>query len=408
MSLTPEEYAHVEWLGYVQPVGLVVSIPALLQAQCYVNKNIAPDHARFLECLSDEETASSSGACIKDLAQFTQQVLDWREADLIELPASGALPNEQAVLEVVLPQYNETLRPTHVVPAFKPAEGASPWLMLIQEIPTGTELDEESETSSTKQWNATPQAKFERLLRESEVPIGLLFNGSQLRIVYAPRGETSGYATFNVQEMSQVAGRPIFAALHMLLNDQLLFNAAEGQGLPAILENSRKYQNTVSTQLAEQVMSALFELLRGFQAANEAREGELLRRILANDPQHVYHGVLTVLMRLVFILYAEDRGLVSSDPVYQNYYSVTGLFDRLREDHGRYPDTMDQRFGAWAQLLTLFRLIYDGGQHDEMKIPARDGYLFDPNRYPFLDGRFDDNDRQHLLGSRAQIIDQHT
>ncbi len=51
---------------------------------------------------------------------------------------------------------------------------------------------------------------------------------------------------------------------------------------------------------------------------------------------------------------------------------------------------MDQRFGAWAQLLTLFRLVYEGGQHAELKIPARKGYLFDPNRYPFLEGRFDD------------------
>ena len=36
----PDELAHLEWLGYVQPTGLVVSIPAMLSAQCFVNKNI--------------------------------------------------------------------------------------------------------------------------------------------------------------------------------------------------------------------------------------------------------------------------------------------------------------------------------------------------------------------------------
>ncbi len=51
MAKSPEEYAHLEWLGYVQPVGLVVSIPAMLEAQCYVNKNIMGEHARFLSCL---------------------------------------------------------------------------------------------------------------------------------------------------------------------------------------------------------------------------------------------------------------------------------------------------------------------------------------------------------------------
>ncbi len=107
----------------------------------------------------------------------------------------------------------------------------------------------------------------------------------------------------------------------------------------------------------------------------------------AEDPNHVYGGLLTVLMRLVFVLYAEDRNLLSTDPVYGNFYSVTGLFERLREDEGRYPDTMDQRFGAWAQLLTLFRMIYEGGRHGALRIPARKGYLFDPDRYNFLEGR---------------------
>ena len=48
---------------------------------------------------------------------------------------------------------------------------------------------------------------------------------------------------------------------------------------------------------------------------------------------------------------------------------------------------MDQRYGAWAQLLTLFRLVYDGGGHGKLHLPARHGYLFDPDRYPFLEGR---------------------
>jgi hypothetical protein len=171
----------------------------------------------------------------------------------------------------------------------------------------------------------------------------------------------------------------------MLLGEERLFSLGEKQRLPAILADSRKYQNVVSTKLAEHVLAALFELVRGFQAANDQAKGELLRDVLASDPNHVYHGLLTVLMRPVFILYAEDRGLLSNDRVYVNYYAVTGLFDRLRADAGRFPDTMDLRYGAWAQLLTLFRLVYEGGRHGGLHIPARQGYLFDPRRYPFLE-----------------------
>jgi len=51
MPKDPAIFAHQEWLGYVQPVGLVVSIPAMLDANARINQNIAPDHRRFLESL---------------------------------------------------------------------------------------------------------------------------------------------------------------------------------------------------------------------------------------------------------------------------------------------------------------------------------------------------------------------
>jgi len=368
MAKTPEEHAHQEWLGYVQPVGLVVSTPAMLQAQCYVNKNIMEEHTRFLSCLPTDNDEQVVGE-LRDLPGFFQSVLEWSEEDLVRVPQKDSLTTDLEMLEVVLPQYNETLRPSYAVPVFKPEDDENPWMILIKEHSVGTDLDEPSETDSAKNWGAPPQAKFERLLRETSVPIGLLSNGEQLRLVYSPRGETSGYATFNVAEMAQVNGRPIFAALHMLF------------------ENSRKYQNTVSTELAEQVLAALYELMRGFQAANDASKGKLLKEPLKNEPNHVYSGLLTVLMRLVFILYAEDRNLLSSSDVYSNHYSVTGLFNRLREEAGRYPDTMYQRFGAWSQLVTLFQLIFKGGQHGDFKLRGRSGYLFDPDRYPFLEGR---------------------
>lgn len=386
MAKLPEELAHIEWLGYVQPVGLVVSIPAMLEAQCYINKNILGEHARFLSCLPADDAGVVTPE-IRDLREFVQSVLGWESADLVDVPQRDMLTGALRSLEVFVKVYEERIRPTHAVPVFQPKEGQNPWMMLIQELPVGTELDETSGPDSSHRWSASPQAKFERLLQETDVPIGLLSNRRQLRLVYKPRIESSGFATFNVAEMAQVAGRPMFAALQMLISSERMFSLGENQRLPAILQNSRKYQNTVSTKLAEQVLAALYELMRGFQAANDVTSGRLLGSVLKDAPNQVYSGLLTVLMRLVFVLYAEDRDLLSSDPIYSNHYSVSGLFNRLREEAGRYPDTMDQRFGAWSQLVTLFRLVYEGGQHGEFKLPPRKGYLFDPDRYPFLEGR---------------------
>ena len=411
MSRDPELTAHLEWLGYIQPVGLVVSAPALLQAQAHVNSNVIPQHQRFLACLpvdKDDEAIPQ----IEDFPAFVRQVLDWTESDLVAFDEAAKSGIDVSCLEVVLPEYNETLRPTWIVPEFKSASAKSSlstdsaataataatasaepkqpsnadrFVMLIQQVPPDQDLDEPQEETD-RRWHASPHARFERLLRETQVPAGLLINGRKLRLVYAPRGETSGYLTFNVDEMVSVAGRPMFAALHMLLNSDRLFNLEKKQRLPSILVESRKYQNIVSTQLAQQVMAAMYELLRGFQAADDQWNGKLLKDVLASNPQNVYHGLLTILMRSVFILYAEDRNLLSNHPVYTSYYSITGLFERLRTDAGQYPDTMDQRYGAWAQLLTLFRMIYEGGNHEDLKIPARKGYLFDPERYPFLEG----------------------
>ena len=75
MAKSPEEYAHLEWLGYVQPIGLVVSVPAMLQAQCYINKNIIEEHARFLGCLPRDKKDAIIPE-ITDFAEFTRKVLE--------------------------------------------------------------------------------------------------------------------------------------------------------------------------------------------------------------------------------------------------------------------------------------------------------------------------------------------
>ena len=159
----------------------------------------------------------------------------------------------------------------------------------------------------------------------------------------------------------------------MLLSAERLFAVEKKERLPAILADSRKYQNLVSTQLAEQVLAALYELLRGFQAADDQRRGDLLRDVLADDPNQVYAGLLTVLLRLVFILYAEDRGLLSTDDLPEVLLASAALRAAPRRRRAAITDTMDHRYGAWAQLLTLFRLIYDGGRHGRSSIcrPAR-------------------------------------
>ncbi len=111
------------------------------------------------------------------------------------------------------------------------------------------------------------------------------------------------------------------------------------------------------------------------------------RVALAERPDDVYHALLTVILRLVFLLYAEERDLLPAGETFPRHYSLAGLYERLREDAALYPDTMNQRYGAWAQLLVLFRLFHDGAEADGLHLPPRHGDLFNPDRFAFLEGR---------------------
>ena len=362
---------HLDWLGYVQPVGVVVSATALVEAGIALPTNL----------IELSQTFEKTNPNFRDVAT---EFLGWRESDLQTAPES---------MTSTVSGYDDVMYPTYVVSD----------LMLVQELAqekTATELDAEIKNEATNRWKASPQMRFERLLRESNVPVGVLACAGAIRLVYAPKGESSGHITFVTDDFrkneAKVAARPILGALYMLLGQERLFVGPEEQRLPALLKKSRTHQNAVSTKLATQVMEALFELLRGFQPfLLEARKtGSQSPFALGNEATlmrgGVYEGLLTVLLRLVFLLYAEDRDLLSSDPLYINNYSVTGLYESLREDEGRHPETMDARYGAWARLLVLFRLIYKGASHNSaelgnFKLPGRKGYLFDPDRFPFLE-----------------------
>ncbi len=366
-------FAHQEWLGFVQPVGLVVAPTVMVDAQVVPDRNIAGRQRDFHGFLEETGSGVAAGWRVRDLRDLFVGLLGWEEEDLADADA------HREELERSLPELGVVLSASWAVPTADETEAE--WMMLIRVEESGSDFDKPPRDEDT--WNATRHARFERLLRETGIPIGLLCNDRCVRLIYAPKGESSGHLTFDFSQMALPAGRPILAAFEMLLSADALFVGAEEARLPALLEKSRDAQAEVSTRLSRQVLVGLYELLRGFTASDPRALTDLARR----QPDHPYGGLITTLMRLVFVLYTEDRGLMPDHPVYQQHYSLGGLFARLRADTAAWPDTMDQRFGAWAQLLSLFRLIHGGGGHGGLSFVARRGGLFDPERFPFLEGR---------------------
>lgn len=384
-KLDPEVLAHLEWIGFIRPTGLVVSAPALVRAGAILDRRDMEGQRLLRGCVEERVFAAGEGPVpfLPDFRRFAESVLSWSFS-----PAGFAGTAECPIpveLEVPLPDYGETLRPDFAVRELEPKDGASQWQLLVRVIDTSEDFDRIARAGG--QLEASAHGRMERLLRQTGVPAGLLFNGRVLRLISAPRGESSGWLDFRVADMVQTAGRPISTALRLLLGQARLLSLPRAQRLGALLDDSRKFQNEVSEKLAQQVLHALYELLRGFQSAHDASKGELLHVPLAEHPDEVYRALLTVILRLVFLLYAEERDMLPEEETFLRYYSLAGLHERLREDAALFPDTMDQRFGGWAQLLVLFRLIHDGADSGAMRLPKRHGVLFDPDRFPFLEGR---------------------
>lgn len=158
------------------------------------------------------------------------------------------------------------------------------------------------------------------------------------------------------------------------------------------MERSAHEQHRVTDTLGRQVRSAMTELLRAVD--NIDRHAAItggIPLIIHIQPKVLYEAALTVMMRLVFLLAAEERGLLRlGEELYDRAYAASTLRDQLREVadmHGE--EILEYRHDAWTRLLALFRAVYSGIEHENLRLPAYKGSLFDPDRYPFLEGRAD-------------------
>ena len=390
----PVVAAHQEWLGFVRPTGLVVSAAALAREGAVLQRTDSEGQRRLLDCSGF--SADAKQPVVADFREFAEKVFGWRFGPRGYAGMEGTPIPPQ--LEARLAESGETVRPDFAVrtgPAPPPvaasgadglraAESAAPygeWQLLVRVIPPTQDFDAAAGSVSA-------HSSMERLLRRTGVPAGLLFNGRALRLVSAPPGENSGWLDFRFADMLETAGRPMVAAMRLLLRERRLLGGEPSKRLAGLLAASRKYQNDVSERLSRQVLHALYELLRGLQSADDRSSRLLLAETLGRAPDEVYRALLTVVLRMVFLLYAEERDMLpTGDGIFLRGYSLSGLYDRLREDAALHPDAMDLRYGAWAQLLALSRIVHDGAMLGEARLPPRRGALFDPDRFPFLEGR---------------------
>ncbi|MEU9390076.1 DNA methyltransferase [Streptomyces sp. NPDC048324] len=126
----------------------------------------------------------------------------------------------------------------------------------------------------------------------------------------------------------------------------------------------------------------------------------------------VYRGAVAVMMRVVFLLFAEERGLLPADnEVYARSYSARFLRDELKARADEEGETsLEHTTSAWHRLIALFHAVHGGVDHpgSGFHLPAYDGSIFDPDKYPWLERTtpllpIDDRTVLHMLQAVQEV-----
>ena len=389
---------HAEWLSLLEISGPFLSLPVLLRVFPQGLDEDDPDQRRELR-LAYEEWLDNQFGLQPDPA-IHQAWIRYVLTQILQLPdevlaAGQAIPQN---LKATIAEQQETLRPDVIVQrsefrvqslepeTLNPELGTPNPELLIQTIPADQGLDR---PLKGHHWKASPAMRMMELLHATGIRLGLVTNGEQWLLVNAPRGETTGFITWYAELWLEE--KITLRAFRSLLGVHRFFSVAEDETLAAMLGDSQSEQHEVTDQLGYQVRRAVEVLVQAINMAaidmaDRDRERSLPAGVSEAD---LYEAALTVMMRLVFLFSAEERGLFPlDDDLYQQHYAASTLREQLREAADQFGEAViERRLDAWCRLLTIFRAIHSGIDHDRLRLPAYGGSLFDPDRFEFLEGR---------------------
>jgi hypothetical protein len=365
---------HAEWAALLRADGPFIAIPVLTEAFPQGLDTVPTDTLDKLRLAwaevreaPDLLTAAWDDLVIGDLLGYTPQVL----------AEGGALPADLRTG----PPAGGRLRPDAI--AYGPAgQSGRTERLLIYRMPDGTPLT----MASRDQPSAAEQAA--ELCRHRGVPLALLTNGALWMLVHAEPGEPATTAVFDadlwLEERDLLCAFASLLAARRVLPPPKNTDGSHSTSLAALFTRSAEAQAEITTTLGSQVRQAAELLVGELSRLDREAGGTLLGEVA---PREVYRATLTVMMRLVFLLYAEEQRLlpVSSD-LYATAYSVTNLHHQLDAEQNLCGDEIgDRRAAAWPRLLATFAAVYEGCEYLDMRIPPYGGGLFDPARYPWLE-----------------------
>jgi hypothetical protein len=382
---------HLDWLAMVEPTGPFLTLPVLLRAWPTLD-GLEPAARDRLRAAHDAWRIDPAGDAAGRgwIWYVLGELLDWGQ-DVETDPA------ELAGLAVSVDEHDVQLTPAFALVA--PGERLKPdsCRLLGMILPPGSVPTVRVKGDT---WAATPADRLAHLCRAHAVELGLATDGRWWTLVWAPRGGVTTTATFDAVSWPELADRVLVRAFLSLLCRRRFFGVPDDQTLVPLLRESLDNQEEVTEALGGQVRRAV-ELLvdaigRWDTRAREAGGDGLADR----SAQEIYRGAVTVMMRVVFLLFAEERGLLPADEeLYAEAYSAGRLAERLdQRAREASEEQLEHSHAGWLRLLALFTAVHGGVTHPRLTLPAYDGSIFDPEQYPWLaQVRVDDRTILHML-----------
>ena len=366
---------HNEWLALVPVSGPFLSMPVLMRVFPQGLGGHESEHFRTLRLAYEEWSERKSDPAIHKA--WIKFVL----GNTLELPDEVIDEGQAVMLQATIPEHGETLRPDYVIKNPSDVDNAGKPRLLVCTYPASQNLER---PVAGQRWKASPDTRMMELLHRTNCRIGMVTNGEHWMLVDAPSGETTGYISWysNLWLDENITLR----AFRSLLDVRRFFSVPDEDILETMLAESAANQQEVTDQLGSQVRNAVEVLVQSLDRADQDRGGKLLKDIAEEE---LYEAALTVMMRLVFLFSSEERELLPlDDPLYNQNYAVSTLRAVLRETADQQTeDVLERRRDAWCRLISTFRSVYGGIQHERLTLPAYGGHLLDPDRFPFLEGR---------------------
>ena len=287
------------------------------------------------------QQTSSGGEDIPDLLLFA-------DAQAKTRAGSQASPYLEALAVAELKRFR---RPLDARGTGKGTQASSPHAQILRYLATA-----ESATDGHLRW-------------------GILTNGAVWRLYdQKTRPRATAFYEADLQALLTADDQDGLRAFHLLFRRSAFLRrpGAAATFLETALDEGRRYEQRVAQSLAGVVFERVFPSL--VQALADASDQPMPR---------IREAALIFLYRLLFVLYAEDRGLL---PVNDSRYDDYGLRKRVRDDVAQRVARQDTFSGAassyYDHLDTLFRLIDQGDP--SIGLPPYNGGLFTADAAPLL------------------------